>query len=93
MMASMGTTLNCQKLLLTLSVYSIPPKHVAQTVGVSRSLVARVISANDSYAGTDEFWARVERHFPDIIAGRQRVVFEQPAAVAVGKLAELRQAS
>jgi transcriptional regulator with XRE-family HTH domain len=75
----MNNDSNRQKLRAIVQAFEIPVSEVARVVGVSRPMVARVLSESDSYCGSTAFWVSIERNLGAIIETRKCQVFEIPA--------------
>lgn len=75
----MGVGTNAAKLRTVVQAFKIPVTSIAEVVGTSRPYVARVLSANDDFEGSPQFWLAVERNLARIVEARHGQIFDVAA--------------
>jgi len=60
-------------------LFRLSPSAVAKATGFSRPYVARLLSRNDDFTASAEFWRMLECKLPEVIASRTAQYFTCPA--------------
>lgn len=66
----MNNSENRARLRAVTRAFGLSATAIAKATGVSRPYVARLLSLEDKFQGSSEFWARMERKLGEVIGAR-----------------------